>query len=295
MEIKKVEETGFCFGVRRAISILEKTAQEKGKVDTLGALVHNEEVLKQLDSKGVKVIEKPDEIQSKIVAISAHGVSPSVEQDLRSRGVEVVDTTCPSVKRAQTIAADLARNGFFVIVFGDASHPEVKGILGWAQGQGIAARDLKPLRKMDRLPGRIGILSQTTQIPEDFIAFIKDLLDLALGNGSEIRIVDTICQGVRKRQAASIALAAEVDLMLVVGSESSANSRRLFDLCSKITESHLINNWHDIQPGWLAGKRKIGVTSGTSASESTIEGVMKYLAEVNWKSVNSFDGSQQKP
>jgi 4-hydroxy-3-methylbut-2-en-1-yl diphosphate reductase len=277
MKIRKVKEIGFCFGVRRAIDILEKTAQERGNIDTLGALVHNEEVLKKLNAKGIKVVDNFDQISSRVAAISAHGVSPQVEAELHKRGVEVVDTTCPSVRRAQTTARKLAEAGYFVVIYGEARHPEVKGILGCAGENGLATLDIQPLAALKKLPGRIGILSQTTQIPENFTEFVKEVLDMALVHDAEIHIVDTICHGVRKRQSGSLELARKVELMLVIGGRSSANSRRLLELCSKVTEAHLIGNASEIDPQWLKGKQNIGVTSGTSTSEETINEVIDEL------------------
>ncbi len=271
MKIEKVPEIGFCFGVKRAIEMLEKAAREKGKIDTLGALVHNEEVLRELNDRGVSVVDSIDQIKNRVAAISAHGVSPQVETELREKAKEVIDTTCPSVRAAQKAAARLAKAGFFVVIFGEAKHPEVKGILGYTGEKGLATLDTGPLEAMKELPLRIGILSQTTQIPENFVRFIKDVLDIALFYQSEILIVDTICQGVRKRQSGSLDLAKKVDLMLVIGGRSSANSRRLLELCSGVTEAHLIGNAREIDPGWLKGKKRIGVTSGTSTSEQTIE------------------------
>jgi 4-hydroxy-3-methylbut-2-en-1-yl diphosphate reductase len=223
------------------------------------------------------VIDRFDQIKSKVVAISAHGVSPRVEADLRRQDVEVIDTTCPSVRRAQTVARDLAEAGYFVLIYGETRHPEVEGILGCAGEKGLATLDIQPLLSMKKMPRRIGILSQTTQIPENFANFIKQVLDIALSDDADIRIVDTICHGVRKRQSGSLDLAKKVDLMLVIGGRSSANSRRLLELCSKVTEARLIGNAAEIDPEWLKGKQKIGVTSGTSTSEDTINEVISRL------------------
>jgi 4-hydroxy-3-methylbut-2-en-1-yl diphosphate reductase len=285
MKIQKVKEIGFCFGVRRAIDILEKAARERGNIDTLGAPVHNEEVLTKLAAEGINVIDNFSQIKSKTVAISAHGVSPQIEAELRQQNVEVVDTTCPSVRRAQTTARKLAEAGYYVVIYGEALHPEVKGILGCAGEKGLATMDVKPLLNLKKMPRRIGILSQTTQIPENFSDFIKKLLDIALCDDTEIRIVDTICHGVRIRQSGSLDLAKKVDLMLVIGGRSSANSRRLLELCSTVTEAHLIGNAGEIDPQWLKGKNRIGITSGTSTSEETIDQVISDLKDAADKHV----------
>jgi 4-hydroxy-3-methylbut-2-en-1-yl diphosphate reductase len=277
VEIKKVKDIGFCFGVRRAISILEKIAREQGKVDTLGALVHNEKVIAELKNQGIDVIDNENQIKNHNVAISAHGISPRVEAKLKEKKVNIIDTTCPDVKRAQKAAQKLAAEGYFVVVFGEANHPEVKGILGWAEEKGLATLDLNELRVLEKMPHQIGVLSQTTQIPENFSNFVKGLIDRYLVEGVEVRIINTICHGVRKRQAETLNLAKKADLMLVIGSQTSANSKRLLELCCGVTECHLILAAADIDPGWLKGKNIIGVTSGTSTSEKSIEEVMQKL------------------
>jgi len=278
--IEKAARTGFCFGVRRAINSLEKVARERGGMETLGAVVHNQQVLQKLAGIGVKVVHNIDDIRGDVVVTSSHGVSPALEEELERRNIDVISTTCPFVRRAQVAARRLAESGFFVIVYGDAGHPEVKGILGWAKGQGLATLDEEPVRKLESMPRRIGILSQTTQVPGYFAEFTKKIIDLALTKDSEIRIIDTICHDIRERQAAALELAHRADLMLVVGGRASANTNRLAELCSKVTETYHIETAVDIQPGWLEGKELIGVTAGASTAEETVEEVMKRLEEM---------------
>jgi 4-hydroxy-3-methylbut-2-enyl diphosphate reductase len=278
--IEKAARTGFCFGVRQAITLLEKVARERGGVETLGAVVHNQQVLQKLAKIGVKVVNNIDDIAGDTVVTSSHGISPDLEDKIRARHNEVITTTCPNVHRAQSAAARLARSGFFVIIYGDADHPEVKGILGWAKGKGLATTDEKAVAALDPLPRRLGILSQTTQVPARFREFVKRIIDLALTKNSEIRVIDTICHDLRERQAAALELAHRADLMLVVGGRSSANTSRIAKLCSQVTETHLIETAADIKPAWLKGKKHIGVTSGASTAEDTVDEVMKRLEEM---------------
>jgi 4-hydroxy-3-methylbut-2-en-1-yl diphosphate reductase len=277
--IEKAARTGFCFGVRQAINLVEKVARERGGVETLGAVVHNQQVLQKLGEIGVKAVNKIEDIKGNTVVTSSHGVSPELEGRIRDR-YEVISTTCPNVKRAQTTAEKLAGSGFFVIVYGDKDHPEVKGILGWTKGKGLATTDEKVVEALDPLPRKLGILSQTTQVPAHFREFVKKVIDLALTKNSEIRVIDTICHDLRERQAAALELAKRADLMLVVGGRSSANTRRIAELCAQITETHLIETAEDIKPEWLKGKRHIGVTSGASTAEETVEEVVKRLEEM---------------
>jgi 4-hydroxy-3-methylbut-2-enyl diphosphate reductase len=278
--IEKAARTGFCFGVKRAVKTLEKVARERGGVETLGAVVHNQQVLQKLAEIGVKVANNIEDIRGNTVVTSSHGVSPELEEKIRARHNEVISTTCANVHRAQAAAKQLAESDFFVIVYGDADHPEVKGILGWAKGKGVATTDENVVAALKPLPRRLGILSQTTQVPTHFREFVKKIIDLVLTKNSEIRVIDTICHDLRERQADASELAHRADLMLVVGGRSSANTRRIAELCSQVTETHLIETAADIKLSWLKGKKHIGVTSGASTAEDTVDEVMKKLKEI---------------
>jgi 4-hydroxy-3-methylbut-2-enyl diphosphate reductase len=278
LKIEKAAGMGFCFGVRRAIDILEKVAGERGSVETLGPVVHNKQVVQRLADIGVRVAKDIDDIQGDIVATGAHGVSPQIEEEIRKRNIHIVNTTyCPFVRRAQLVAARLVKAGFFVVVYGDADHPEVKGILGWAGGRGMATLDEQAVATLKALPRRIGILAQTTQIPANFKEFAKKLIDSAFVRDSELRIIDTICHDIRKRQTAALELASKVDLMFVIGDHTSANTNRLAELCSTATETHLIETAEEIQESWLEGHSHIGVTGGASTPEETINEVLTKL------------------
>jgi 4-hydroxy-3-methylbut-2-enyl diphosphate reductase len=279
--IEKAARTGFCVGVRRAIDLLEKVAKERGGVETLGAVVHNEQVLQKLAEIGVSVVENVEGIKGEVIVTSSHGVSPELEESIKACNIDVVSTICSSVRRAQVAAKEMADAGFFVVIFGNGSHPEVKGILGWAKGQGLATLDEKAVAELDPLPRRIGILSQTTQVPDSFTEFVKNIIDIALQKDTEIRIIDTICHDSQERQTAALELARRADLMLVVGGRSSANTNRLAELCSAITETHLIETADEIEAGWVEEKELIGVTAGASTAEWTVDEVIKRLEEMS--------------
>jgi 4-hydroxy-3-methylbut-2-enyl diphosphate reductase len=281
VKVEKTGEIGFCFGVRRAIDMLEKVVAERGGVETLGAVVHNQQVLQRLAQSGVRVAESLDEIRGDTVAISSHGVAPEVEEQLKGRHIAIVDTTCPFVNRLQNAARRLAESGFFIVIYGDAGHTEVRGVLGWAEGKGLATLDENDVFKLDPLPRRLGVLSQTTQIPVHFVGFVKRLIDGAFGRDSEMRIIDTICHDLRKRQAQALELAGRVELMLVIGGKGSANTNHLAELCSAVTETYLIETAADINPAWFEGKQKIGVTSGASTAQATIDEVLARLEELD--------------
>jgi 4-hydroxy-3-methylbut-2-enyl diphosphate reductase len=263
-KITRLKEIGFCYGVKRAIDIMEKSAFENGSVDCLGELVHNSEVMSKMKSIGVNVIASPGDIAAPAVGISAHGVSPSMEAELGSQPAKLIDATCPTVKRLQKAVQRLAKNGFAVIVFGDAGH----------------TLDAESVYMDLPWPRKIALISQTTQAPENYLQFVNAVLDKALNSGREISILDTVCSEVRRRQSVSRSLAVKSDLVLVVGGKNSANSRRLLELCAGSTETHLIENASEIDPEWLAGKFNIGVTSGTSTSQESVDEVMAELEKL---------------
>jgi len=277
LRIEKAAGIGFCFGVKRAINILEKVARERGGVETLGAVVHNQPVLQRLAEIGVRVAKSVDDIRGDTVAISSHGVSSQLEEEIRARHIDIINTTCPFVRRAQVAARRLAESGFFTIIYGDADHPEVKGILGWAKGKGVAMIDERFIAKLGNLPRRLGVLSQTTQIPAHFTEFVKKLIDSALAKDSELRIIDTICHDIRQRQTAALELAGRVDLMLVIGGHTSANTHHLVELCSMATKTYLVETAEEIQLAWLQGQCHIGITAGASTDGQTINEVLARL------------------
>lgn len=280
MYIEKSSKIGFCFGVRRALDILQKTAAERGGVESLGEVVHNEIVMRKLADHGVKVAGNIENIKGKAVVLGAHGVTPRVFEEIRARNIEIIDTTCPIVRRAQRAAKRLSEAGFYVIVFGDAGHAEVRGILGWAAGNGIATFDEKQIAALPDLPRHIGVLSQTTQIPARFVDFTKQLLDTVYRGNSEIRIIDTLCPDLKGRQTEALRLAGQVDLMLVVGGRNSANTFHLAELCSTAVETHKIAAADELDPDWLQNKEKIGITAGTSTADETVEEVVNRLKDL---------------
>ena len=278
MKVEKARELGFCFGVRRALSIIEGEAGEAGIV-TLGPIVHNKTVVARLKGLGVGVVDDIDGLKGGVIAISSHGVSPQTLDRINARGLEVIDTTCPIVRSAQKAAHRLARAGFGVIIFGEASHPEVRGLLGWAGSNAIASMDAEAV-SVDGLPRRIGILAQTTQSRGEFTAFVNRLCERLLPNSTEVRIINTLCQETQKRQLAAEELAATSDLMIVVGGHNSANTRRLAEVCQHIVDTYHIENASEINAEWLKGRRSVGVTAGASTPDEAIEQVIRRIKEL---------------
>lgn len=281
MEIERSDVTGFCYGVRRALDILEKEAQVRGSVESLGEVVHNTEVMRRLTKKGVRVVNNIDEINSSVIVLGTHGTPPEIKEKISTRHIEIIDTTCPFVHRAQTAARKQAEAGFFVIVFGDPNHVEVKGIIGWAKGNGVATTEINAVKSLKVIPRRIAILSQTTQIPVKFSEFVKGVFDTIYYKDSEIRIIDTICHEIRDRQSAALELAKRVNVMLVIGGRNSANTTHLAELCATIVQTHKIETADQLQKSWFQSKEKVGITAGASTADEEIDGVEERIRDKN--------------
>lgn len=275
MQIEKASEMGFCFGVRRAIEMVEKAAQKRGPLQTLGALVHNRQVVERLAKRGITIAKNLDEVKCSVVAISSHGTGPEVLRQIKQLGLEVIDATCPYVRKAQIAAQRLGKDGFWVLVFGNPSHPEVQAILGWAGEKACASTEIPQFANK---PKKLGILSQTTQNQERFANFVANIVASDLAKNSELRIFNTICDATHKRQAAALELARKVDLMVVVGSHDSANTRRLAELCSNtgVIVCH-IETAAELDPSWINNKQTIGVTAGASTPDDVIDEVLLKL------------------
>ncbi len=282
MEIIRASEMGFCFGVRRAVEMMEDATQDAGPLVSLGSVVHNPQVVAQLKQKGLDVIASPDEVADLPVAITAHGVSEAVVQELEGRGVPVLDTTCPIVTRSQQWAKRLVDEGFAVIVFGDPNHKEMRGVLGWAEGRAYAVPSVDEIDNLpDDLPSRIGVLSQTTETEAHFAEFVRALLEKRMDRVSEVRVINTLCNATTSQQAAAQELAHEVDLMLVIGGRESANTRHLAEVAREEgVETYHVESAEEIQPKWLDGHQRVGVSAGASTPDDAIDAVVARLREL---------------
>lgn len=282
MEIEKPRELGLCFGVRRAIKLLKEAGKKYGEIETLGPIAHNQQLVEELTEEGIKPVNHLDQVQGKILAISTHGASPVMLCEIEARHIHIIDTTCPIVHKAQTIAKELAQAGFDVIIFGEAEHSEVKGLLGWAKERGIATLDVEQIVSYKKAKQalslyRLGIISQTTQTKSAFIEFARQLIGTVGSKAKEIRVVNTLCQAVQKRQEAALRLAQKSQLMIVIGGHNSANTRHLAKACSAIVETHLVEKADEVVDSWLEGTHHIGITAGTSTPDETIEQIITRL------------------
>ena len=298
VEIRRASEMGFCMGVRRAVQIMQSEASLDVPVFSVGEIVHNPHVVRALEAAGVHQLPGPDEIDGDVgrataeavptgrVAITAHGVGERVVRELNEAGLDIIDTTCPIVTRAQRYGAKFVRDGWHVIVFGDRGHKEVRGIMGWTHDAGGASHatiferaDYDYLKEqVDSFPGgfpsKIGVMVQTTHRMEDFGRFVSNLMLLGRDRNFEMHVVNTLCHATTGQQEAAAALAATVDVMVVVGGRKSANTRHLKEVCEEQgTIAHHIEGPDELRAEWFAGKARVGLTAGASTPDYSIDEV----------------------
>jgi 4-hydroxy-3-methylbut-2-enyl diphosphate reductase len=280
MKIEKAEKLGLCFGVRQAIKLLKEAANKYGEIETLGPLAHNRLVVEELANLGIKPINHLDQAQGRILAITTHGTSPAILSEIRARHIHIVDTTCPIVRKAQNTAKELAETGFDVIIFGEAEHSEVKGLLGWTGDRGIAALNVKQIDSSEKSPSRLGIISQTTQTQSAFVEFARQLMDITGPKIEEIRLVNTLCKVTQGQQEAALRLARKSQLMIVIGGSNSANARHLVEICSPLVETHLVEIADEVNTSWLMDKHHIGITAGASTPDEAVEELIAKLSSL---------------
>lgn len=276
MEIILAEAAGFCFGVQRAIRTAHETADKTNPpIYTLGPLIHNPQVVAELYEKGIEVCEQPEDIDAGVVIVRCHGVPPKVLAGLHERGMEVVDATCPFVRRAMRWASQLKDEGYQVVIVGDESHPEVKAIYG---ASGETAWIVETPQAIDELPAakRIGIIAQTTQSTANYQQCVGEFI----GRSEEVKAFDTICTATEQRQFSARELAAQVDVMVVIGGHNSANTKRLAEVCQESgARTYHIETAEELKPSWLSGADKVGVTAGASTPNWLIQGVIQRMTE----------------
>jgi 4-hydroxy-3-methylbut-2-enyl diphosphate reductase len=277
VRIEKAEKLGLCFGVRRAIKLLKEAATKQKEIETLGPVAHNRLLVETLANLGVKPITRLDQAKGRILAITTHGTSPAILSEIKARHVRIIDTTCPIVRKAQNAARELAEAGFDVIIFGDAKHSEVKGLLGWAGEKGIAALDIKQLGRTVESSSRLGIISQTTQTQSAFLEFAAQLIETVGPKIEEIRLVNTLCKVTQGQQEAALELARQSQLIIVIGGGNSANTRHLMEICSPVVETHWVETANELDASWVRGKHRIGITAGASTPDESVEELMARL------------------
>lgn len=277
MEIVFVEDLGYCPGVEHALRLANSELdRQDGPVFALGALIHNEQEMGRLFGKGLAVVQDFREVDEGTVVVRAHGIPYHEFDEAEERGLVVKDGTCSIVTRAQRAARKLRAEGRRVLIYGDPRHPEVIGVVGAADGEAEVLASLDDALALNVEPGeRLGLICQTTKQPEKFRQVAEALL---AREGADVKVSDTICPYVVGRQGETRKVAAEVDVMIVVGGHHSSNTRRLYDLSEQIgTRAYQVETPDEIQPEWFSGVRRVGVTSGLSTPMWIVEKVCERI------------------
>jgi 4-hydroxy-3-methylbut-2-enyl diphosphate reductase len=272
VKIILAEKAGFCFGVKRAIKLAQDVASKK-RVYTLGPLIHNPQEVKRLQNQGISPISTLKRAKEGVLLIRSHGIDPKKILEGKRKGLKIIDATCPYVKKAQRLAKSLKEEGYKVVIIGEKKHPEVLGIKAAA---GERALILENSCQAERLPAskKIGVVAQTTQSPENFKEVVARLLD----KSEELKVYNTICDSTFARQEAAQKLASQVDLVIVIGGYNSANTRRLAEICRKRrVKTYHLEEARELDPRWLKGKRRIGVTAGASTPDWIIKGLINKI------------------
>ena len=278
MEVILAETAGFCFGVKRAVDQVYEQIKTGKKIYTFGPIIHNENVVEDLEKKGVQVIENVDELATLTegsVVIRSHGVSKDVYELIKKQGLEIVDATCPFVKKIHRIVEKESKQGCQIIIIGNDSHPEVEGIKGWCEKPAIVVESKEQAGQVT-LPQnqKICIVSQTTFNYNKF----QELVEIICKKGYDINVVKTICNATEERQTEAAEVARKVNTMIVIGGTHSSNSRKLYEICKAECENtFFIQTLKDLQSELTVPVGPVGITAGASTPNNIIEEVQNYV------------------
>ena len=269
MKVIKAKTAGFCFGVKRAVDTVYEQVEKCGgrQIYTYGPIIHNEEVVKDMERKGVTVLrseEELDALEDGIVIIRSHGVEKRIYDKLNARGIGIVDATCPFVKKIHDIVSEQSAQGKYIVIIGNPEHPEVRGIRGWAGERACVIQNSDDAENFSPDKNeKICIVSQTTFNYNKF----KDLVEIISEKSYYVSVLNTICNATKERQSEAESIAETVDAMIVIGDKHSSNTQKLFEICRKAC-----NNTYYIQTlGDLV--ETVGITAGASTPNNIIEEV----------------------
>jgi len=278
MEVTVAKSAGFCFGVKRAVEMVQEEAKKEQKVYTLGQIIHNEQVVEEFAKKGVQVIESADELeedQNATVIIRSHGITKQMFQKLEQKKVRIVDATCPFVKKIHNIVQEKEAEGYQIIVVGDAKHPEVEGTCGWCNNRCRVVETLSEAENCTLKAGeKVCVVAQTTFNYKKF----KDIVAILSKKSYDILIMNTICNATEERQTEACTIARKSDAMIVIGGKHSSNTRKLYEICKKeCLNTHFIQTLDDLDLKLFQSFRSVGITAGASTPNNIIKEVQSYV------------------
>ena len=277
MKIELASSYGFCFGVQRAIDI----AQEHPSSVTYGPLIHNKDEIDRLKNGfNIGLAEKLSDIKdNQTVVIRTHGIPKDELQTLKEKKNKIIDATCPYVTTPQNIVSKMSKEGYSIVIFGDKNHPEIKGVMSYAQDSKDTYIVLKS-EELEFLPigAKVAVVSQTTKKPEDFAKIVTSLMK----SKKEIRVFNTICNATFENQDAASSLAKNSDVMIVIGGKHSSNTKQLHSICERdCKDSFLIENESELNKEWFLDKKHCGISAGASTPDWIVQNVIKKIKEFN--------------
>ena len=275
MKVIKAKTAGFCFGVKRAVdTVYEQADTCGGPIYTYGPIIHNEEVVKDLESRGVSVIRSEEELEGiteGTVIIRSHGVEKRICDKLRGKGLRIVDATCPFVKKIHNIVEKESAEGKYILIIGNPDHPEVIGIRGWAGSNVSVIQNAGDIEKVDFSKNKkICVVSQTTFNYNKF----QDLVEIIKKKSYDISVLNTICNATKERQTEARSIAESVDAMIVIGDKHSSNTQKLYEICrNACNNTYYIQTLDDLDLNQLGSVETVGITAGASTPNNIIEEV----------------------
>jgi 4-hydroxy-3-methylbut-2-enyl diphosphate reductase len=277
MEVTVAKSAGFCFGVKRAVEMVYQEAEKERKVYTLGPIIHNEQVVADLQQKGVGVLESVEDIKEEgiTIIIRSHGVGRETLEALQKKNVQIVDATCPFVKKIHNIVQEKQQEGYGIIVVGNASHPEVEGICGWCKKECIVVETPQDAVKCTFPPRKkVCVVAQTTFNYKKF----EDIVDILSKKSYDILIMNTICNATEERQTEAGTIARLSDAMIVIGGKHSSNTQKLYEICkAECLDTHFIQTLDDLDLNLFQSFRSVGITAGASTPNNIIKEVQSYV------------------
>ncbi|MDP6578840.1 MAG: 4-hydroxy-3-methylbut-2-enyl diphosphate reductase [Candidatus Marinimicrobia bacterium] len=277
MKITIAKDAGYCFGVRDAVNLAYKSAEENGEIYMLGDIVHNEQVVSDLAGTGTKVVDNLNGIPNdKPVLFRAHGTETKVWEDALGKGLDIIDATCPLVQEIHDEVRKLAKDGRQIIIIGDHGHDEVVGIMSHAKNSVVIAspKEAHALNKMKRA----GVVSQSTQSIEN----VQEIINILMTKVFDLHFINTICFPTKQNQEQIKTLASENDVMVIIGSFTSANSKRLTLLSLEINKNtYQVNSADEIDPSWFDQGEKVGISAGASTPDYLIDQVYQKIKQLS--------------
>ncbi len=278
LKIIKARHTGFCFGVKRAVGSAEKFLVKHKRAYSLGPIIHNPSVVKDLSGKGLEVISDIKKAKGSSLIIRSHGMSPRLKVKAKELSVDMLDATCPFVKRSHAIVTKLKRESYKIIIVGEKNHPEVKALLEVAGVRALVVTGEADLARSSLRDNKIAVVAQTTLSRDMFFRIVESILQL---DCLEYRVFNTICNDVVQRQTEAKTLAKKVDMVFVVGGKISANTRHLAQICKdQGTKTYHIETAKELRPAWLKAQSLVGIVSGASTPADIVEKVVKKLKKI---------------